>query len=231
MKKLISFVLATVLCLGMTTAVMATPSVDTEGAGSAGVDNSTVVKPETVTGKVTAKDADGTEVIITTQTWEDAGFTAEQLGVKDLDTSDEWLTFAENATVATGANPETLTEVDDVFTTEVDVPAGIETIEVEVAGVTTNDKVVVLLYKNNAWKAVTATVVRDGVVAITSDDYCPVAILIDTYEAPVVVPPTYYPPVVTPTAPKTADVAMFGMVAMAALAGTVAAARKAKENK
>ena len=219
MKKLVSFALAAVLCVGMTTTVLA-ESPNT-GNNSPNVDNSQVVEVKDVSGTVTQED--GTTVTLTT--WESAGVDETTAGIPVNNSSDEWVEFA-----ATEANV-TVAEVDDVVKTYVDDNAT-GTVPVPVTGVTAQDTVVALIYDatNDVWTEAEDAKAENGVVNVTNSHFCPVVILVDAYEAPVVVPP-YVAPVVTPVAPKTADVAMLGMAALATLAGAVVAGRKVKASK
>ena len=88
---------------------------------------------------------------------------------------------------------------------------------------------------DGTWESLAAKCEKNDYLKITFTTFSPIVITeLLNIAQPVNPPQQGGAPIVTPStpvAPKTADVAMFGMVAMAALAGTVTAARKAKESK
>lgn len=194
MKKLVSFVLAAVLCVGMTTSVMAAQS-------------------PTPVGNVQISDK----------------FDSDELAVVDsLKNADGEVTYEAVTDAFEEAGVTVAVEsIDFVVIEDVDTTAGSAEISVTVpVGYNYTWKAVVYNFNTNKWDA--ASVSFDftrNVVTVTSDHFCPVVLVAEqtaVLGGNVVTDAT--------TSPKTADV-MVGLYAVAALAGTVVAARKVKESK
>lgn len=203
MKKFISFVMAAVLCVGMTTTVFAANSVSTDKVESAG--SVTSVKSETVSNIVIEK--------VETTNPEVAKEITEKNFAKD--TAREFLGY-ENVKSATtlGYFDVEATGTGDVTFYSKNISKG--------------DKILVLHYcDTHGWEEVTKEV-GDGYVVATFHSFSPVAIVEYTQHTYEYADDTT---VDETTSPKTADVAMFGLYAAVALAGTVTAARKAKASK
>ena len=203
MKKLISFVMATVLCLGMTTAVMATPSAETG-----------TVSPST---SVEANASfNGSVVNLTESKTESTA--AEQVEAMK----------AEGFNVASNAYVGSVKLELPAGITNADVAAaGGMIVRISDPYMSANMTNVVAVTKpsgSNTWESCTVVGWGNGYIDLKIMHFSEFA----WAATPAATQPTQP---TTPVAPKTADVAMFGMVAMAALAGTVTAARKAKESK
>lgn len=201
MKKLVSFALAAVLCLGMTTTVMAANSPTTE-TNSPVVDN-TVDNSMPTEAVSTVTLADGT--VVEAKTWAEAGVTAQQ-------EAEVYAELEEDG-------------VDKVYTTYVpDDYSGTVLIEV---GDVDDDYFVAYILKDGGWKQVKVTFVEgdDTHIAVTSDTFCPVAvgrILVESSDSTTVT---------ETTSPKTADMSMalyVSMIAVVALGGVVYGTRKAR---
>ena len=182
MKKFISFLMAAVLCFGMTTAVMAAES------------------PSVV---ISAVDSENFTVV-TNNTKSDADVKAEL--------------------AKAGHTPNVLASV----WAEIDRVDGQTTaanVKLYVNGCVAGEEWIAYVGDGAGnWEATKAKVVQGGIIEIQMPHFSPV-ILVKVANAPVVVPAP------DTTSPKTADVAMFGLYAAVALAGTVTAARKAKASK
>ena len=235
--------MATVLCLGMTTAVMAAPSAGT-GTVSPDVDNTVVAptpeKAPSISANTTVEatkvvDANGDEIanaVVEVKAVNDEVKATYSEAQKDTLAKIEALTEAQLLDVIQQYDSKATGKTIDMSAVIVkDIECSVAgTIHFEIPGVKMGEKYTALHVKDNGQvEALPVEVIADGVVAITFTSYSPVFFtqLLDVKPAPA----PYYPPAETQVAPKTADVAMFGMVAMAALAGTVTAARKAKESK
>ena len=204
MKKLISFVMAAVLCVGMTTTVLA--------------DGSPVISGD-IQSTIKEVESDATDV-----------------KVKTFEEAKESYTEAEKAAVEKVAdNSGVLAEVQKLYSgvtalekvVKFDLEAtGAGTFKFKVDGINKGDAAVVLHFTNGAWTDMKAQYDDEGNLVVFFDgNYSPVMI-VKFAEATATAdsdPET--------TSPKTADVAMFGLYAAVALAGTVTAARKAKASK
>ena len=216
MKKFISFVMAAVLCVGMTTTVFAANSVDTDAAGG------TEGMIESV-GTVSGEDLDVKVNPL------DAEVSVELSGIG----TNSYTTEAVKAAAAS-LNVESAQSLGffDVKVLDGNGQEKAAQVKFYINGITANSNVVVLHYVNGAWKNVTGEK-GDGYVVGEFDSYSPVMIASYTVKA-TTPPPVEDDPDPAPApevAPKTADVAMFGLYAAVALAGTVTAARKAKASK
>ena len=204
MKKLVSFVLAAVLCVGMTTTVLA--------------DGSPVISDD-IKGTISEIESDATDV--TVKSFEDVydDYTdAEKAAVDEV--ADKNVVLAEvKKSVSNATAVEKVVQFDLHAT-------GAGTFKFTVDGISASDngKVLVLHFTNGAWKNMNATVNAAGEVEVFFDgNYSPVMII--KYAASIPTPPPVQD-LGTPVAPKTADVTMLGLVAVAALAGAVTAGRK-----
>ena len=204
MKKFISFVMAAVLCVGMTTTVFAAGSVSTDTAGDA-AGTVTSVKSETVSDIVIDKVEDTNPTV------------AKEITEKNFakDTAREFLGY-ENVKSATTLG---------YFDVEAN---GTGDVTFYSKSISKGDNILVLHYcDTHGWENVTKEV-GNGYVVATFHSFSPVAIVEYTEHTAYVYDDTT---VEEATSPKTADVAMFGLYAAVALAGTVTAARKAKASK
>ena len=203
MKKLISFVMAAVLCVGMTTTVLADGSPTTkEIAGAEGVGT---IKVSSELAGLEVKKLDDSQA-------------------KDLKIESE--RFAkEAAREAIGKSKVKDAEVLGVFDVKADVAGEVK---FENANIKAGDKILVLHYNatTKEWENVTKEV-GNGYVIAKFNSFSPVAIVEYTSQPA----SNNNDSVDEATSPKTADVAMFGLYAAVALAGTVTAARKAKASK
>ena len=224
MKKLVSFVLATVLCLGMTTAVMATPSSDT-GTSSPVVDNIEIDIPDAMV------DANGNSVsgAPTTEDMQLLNGALSEIAPADEDTGEPVVDEEKTIALFAGAGV-TVAEVDEVYYAYIDgAHTGEVTFTVEAGNTTDKWSALVAKQDKSGWEPATVVSCTATTVTITSSHYCPVLLVRDSYTAPTYVPPLVFP--TESTSPKTADVTMFGLCAVVALAGVVGASRKVKENK
>ena len=203
MKKFISFVMAAVLCVGMTTTVFAAESVST------GTANGTE-------GTITSIKSDLDLEILPVDS-EDA----EEIEVETFakDTAREILGY-ENVKTATTLG---------YFKLEPKAgSATVGNVTFNCSAIKAGDKILVLHQKDDGtWEKRPVVEVGNGFVTASFDGFSPVAIVEYTQHTV----PEEKPPVDETTSPKTADVAMFGLYAAVALAGTVTAARKAKASK
>lgn len=200
MKKFISFVMAAVLCVGMTTTVFAADSATTDGVTGAGsVD------------KVVTDGADVEVLPLDTAEAEFAGIEKASYALEAINT----------AAASIGA-----TRAWTLSYFEVVADAG-STLTFYDSSIVAGSNIVVLHYNTttNVWENVTVEV-GNGYVKAQSATWSPVMIV--SYDD---TPAPTYNYSDEPVSPKTADVAMFGLYAAVALAGTVTAARKAKASK
>ena len=216
MKKLISFVMAAVLCVGMSTTVMAN-SVTTED-----IESATAI--EKVSSNVTDLEVlsiDDVIAIYGDDVYDAAVWEAIDDVVVGSNSAHALAALKEASGSLNAATAKTLAFLDVYSQT---TPA---TITFHMPGVTAGSNVVVLhCTQTGVWENVT-TEVGDGYVVATLSAFSPVMIVEYTVS-------TYTPPLVFPTepvSPKTADVTMLGLYAAVALAGTVVAGRKAKASK
>lgn len=271
--------MATVLCFSMTTAVMAAPSIDTEGAGSPSVDNSVVEdRKEELKNATTIEDIKGiiadekvssdvlVEVMADPEMQKLIAVIEANLNVevKEVEVASEvdevidatriTLVGAALATVLVSGTEvrlevssvttkETVTTVSFVGTSvQINIELAIDGVKAvnpkwpititmaAPAGVKVDDTLRIA-YFHDEEKPIVPIINSDGTITFTvegfstfafgnmasqqdGDDATSGAINNDT-----------------PFVPKTADVPMFGMVAIAALASTVTAAHKVKESK
>lgn len=184
MKKFISFLMAAVLCFGMTTAVMAAES------------------PSVVVSAV-----DSSKFTVDTDVYSEY----DDEAVKEI-------------LKAGGHTPNIIASV-ILEISRVDGSHDAANVQVYVNGCVMGEEWIAYAWNTttNEWDPASAKVVKGGVIEIAMPHFSDV-ILVKTANAPVVTE-------TETTSPKTADVAMFGLYAAVALAGTVTAARKAKASK
>lgn len=206
MKKFISFVMAAVLCVGMTTTVFATESITT---GTANGTEGTITSVKSDLDLEVKALAGGQYAAV-----------EEEITAKHFakDTAREILGY-ENVKSATTLG---------YF--ELNVKTGSETgnVTFNCSSISKGDNILVLHYDGTKWEKRPVVEVGNGYVTAKFDGFSPVALVEYTEHTAYVYDDTT---VEETTSPKTADVAMFGLYAAVALAGTVTAARKAKASK
>lgn len=255
MKKVISFVLAAVLCLSMSTTVLAagSPSADkipSEGSGSPSVDNTDdnygSGSDSKEQGAVIIVDGQPVSVAISVKTVEEAYEELSPAQQENISGILETLNSANASEIAAmwanlvkdvaGAYTTGFGKLVDVALpegmTNEDIPESGIKITIQAAGVTAGMDMGVLHMKaNGAWEYVNA-VAGDGVITFTLYSLSPVYYFEETPAS------WYYDPAIdgpvdpsTSVSPKTADnnMALYTvMLAMVALTGVVYTKRKAR---
>lgn len=215
MKKLISFVMATVLCLGMTTSVMAAYSVTTEDLGNVEGTVTSISSTTAGVGKI-----DIAPVVV------DAKNDPGLVGIGSKSHALDQVRTVGSALNISSAKTLAYFDLSVADTTDKVMAA---TVRFTVPAIDSDKIVWVLHYvtSTDKWEYRPTTVIdaEAGIIEASFDaNYSPVMIVeftladggaLETAEA---------------VSPKTADV-MVGLYAVAALTGTVVAARKVRKNK
>lgn len=216
MKKLVSFALAAVLCLGMTTTVMAANSPTTE-TNSPVVDNTVVA----VVDKAPAvKSGNATVTTIS-----DAKATYNEAEEAVVNAIENGGASAVKDIVSGSVNVASVAYVQGF---DIEGTPG-TAVTLAYTKISESNEVVVLHVKEDGTTEVLAATYTNGELTVTFNSFSPAYIV--EYTAPVSSGNTYVPSVTETTSPKTADMSMalyVSMIAVVALGGVVYGTRKAR---
>lgn len=227
MKKLVSYVLAATLCLGMTTAVMAAGSV--ENNGSASGDNSGSIKIEDTTVNVGTEEEPVTLVVSATLPSYDDDT------AKAVETMEEALTVStqaqlnKNISAIAGVNVQVAQVVEaDVVVTDANGNEVPGTYDIPVPGLVQGAHYMVIHGKHDGTlETLPVQVLGNNSIRVTFNSFSPIWVVAYAPVASSTTTATTTTSSVVATSPKTADAGMMvAMVGAIALAGATVASRK-----